>query len=241
MQALLGTEEVVECSHEELDPAELAEKVPTMLKVMWFGDLSTGWEVICNVLRCSQAEWNVQPSKRRPTESESEHDDHFDTFIRYSRGEMRTDEEASYERRLPALCPDNKTHRNFFGGSKVLASLWAAVQTEILTYRRLEEGDEWISQYFNMRTLNEGLKSRGKVDIALVQEEMMKPFCGCGQFPGTKSCWPIVDDAVAYLFWNLDDCNRATITLRPGFPSWRNLRWWGFDSVLEILRGRMKD
>ena len=209
VQALLGNEEVDECSHEELDPVELAEMVPARLKAMWSRDLSTGWEVICHVLRCSQAEWNVRASKRRYTSSGSEHDDDFDMFIRYDEDETSTDEEASNEHHLPANCPGNTLHKNFFGRNKVLASLWAAVQTELLTYRRLEEGDEWISQNFNMHTLNKGLISRGKVDIALVQEEMMNPFCGCGKFPGAVPECPVEDDAVAYYFSDLYNANRA--------------------------------
>lgn len=217
VQALLGNEDVNECSHEELDPAELAEKVPASLKSMWSRQLSTGWQVICNVLRNSQAEWKVRPSRRRSTSKEREHDDQFNMFIRYSEDEMSTDEEASHKLYLPAECPDDEDHRNFFGGNKVLSSLWAAVQTELLTYRRLKEGDEWISQNFNMHTLNEGLISRAKVDIALVQEEMMKPVCGCGKFLWPALACPIVDDAVAYYFSNLDDWNRTTFIERPNW------------------------
>ena len=184
VQALLGDEEVDECSHEELDPAELAERVPTRLKTMWSQELSTGWQVICNVLKCSQAEWCVD--------------------------EMSTHEEASNEHLFPAYCPCDESPKNFFGGSKVLASLWAAVQTELLTYRRLEEGDEWISQNFNMRSLNEGLISRGRVDVALVQKQLMKPFCGCGQFLQAFPGYPIADDVATYYFSNLNDWNRTT-------------------------------
>lgn len=223
--ALLGDEEVNECSHEELDPAELVEKVPASLKSMWSRELSAGWRVICNVLRHSQAEWKLEPSRRRSTSSEGERDDGFDSFIRYSEDEMSTDEEESYEPHLPADCPSNAFHENFFGRNKVLASLWAAVQTELLTYRRLEEGDEWISQNFNMHTLSEGLISRGKVDVALVQGDMMKPFCGCGIFPGATPACPIVDDAVTYYFSNLEDWNRTTFIETPSSreDGWYNM------------------
>jgi len=35
---------------------------------------------------------------------------------------------------------------NYFGKSRVLGDLWAAVQTELLTYRRREEDDPWTSE-----------------------------------------------------------------------------------------------
>lgn len=215
VQALLGNEEVNECSHEELDPAELAEKVPASLKSMWSRELRTAWGVICNTLRRSQAEWKVRPSRRQSTSNERGHDDEFNGFIRYNEDEMSTFEEVGQEHQLPVACDDDEEHENFFGKNKVLASLWAAVQTELLTYRRLKEGDEWVSRNFNMHTLDESLNSRDKVDIALVQNQMMKPFCYCGEFPGALSACPIVDDAAAYYFSNLDDWNRTTFIRVP--------------------------
>lgn len=221
--ALLGDEEVNECSHEELDPAELAEKVTASLKSVWSRELRTGWRVIRNTLRHSQAEWKVRPPRRQYTSSGRENDDEFDSFNRYSEDEMSTDEEASHEPHLPAECHDVEYHRNFFGGNKVLASLWAAVQTELLTYRRLEEGDDWISRNFNMHTLDESLISRDKVDIALVQNQMMKSFCDCGEFPGATPACPILEEAAAYYFSNLDDWNRTTFIEN---PTWRIDYWY---------------
>ena len=204
-QALLDNDQGNECSHEELDPAELMEKLPTTLKLGWSEELTTGWQVIYYALKQSQAEWKSKPSKRRSALNEVDHDDDFELFIRYTEDEMSTDEETNHEHHLPAYCPDHDDRNNFFGANNVLAPLWAAVQTELLTYRRLKEGDEWISQNFNLRSLHEGLSGKGKVDIALVQNEMMKPFCGCGQFPQAILACPVVDDAVAYYFSNLDN------------------------------------
>ena len=207
VQAFLDNEQVNECRHEELDPAELMEKLPPRLKSGWSQELSTGWQIIHYVLKQSQAEWRVKPSKRRSTSNERDHDDDCD-FLKYTDDEMSTDEEASNEYHLPAYCPDHDDELNFFGANKVLAPLWAAVQTELLTYRRLKEGDEWISQNFNMRSLYQGLIDKGKIDIALVQNEMMKHFCGCGRFLGGDPT--TLDDAAAFHFSNLEDWSRTT-------------------------------
>ena len=213
VQALLDTEEGNECGHEELDPVELAEKILTGLNSMWSREISTAWQVICHVLRHSQAEWKGKPCKHQSASNEDEHSDEFDTFVRYEEDELSTDEEVDDEGHLPYNCSASVYPQNFFGKSKILAPLWAAVQTELLTYRRLEEGDEWISQNFNMHTLNEGLTVGGKVDIALVQENMMKEFCSCGVFwnghEGIPAC-TVVDNVAAYYFSNLDDWNRTT-------------------------------
>ena len=209
-KALLDDDQGNECSHEELNPAELMEKLPTRLNFRWSKELSTGWQVIYSALKQSQAEWKAKPSKRRSTPNEREADGDCDSSIKCTKGTMSTDEETTHEHYLPVWCADHGWGPNFFGANKVLAPLWAAVQTELLTYRRLKEGDEWISQNFNMRSLNAGLIAGRKVDIALVQNQMMKRFCGCGQFPGADLAGPVADDAVAYYFSNLEDWNRTT-------------------------------
>lgn len=186
VQDLFDSDQGYDCTHEELNPAELAEKASSTLDLTWSKELSTGWQIICNVLRHSQAEWTREVCS---TSSEDE---------------MSTDG-------FPSSCPDDSKHRNFFGVNKILASLWAAVQTELLTYRRLEEGDEWISPNFNMHTLNKGLINKDEVDIALVRNKMMKPICDCGLFPPAKFARSsIVEDVSAYYFSNLDDWNRTS-------------------------------
>lgn len=210
VQDLLDNGQIDDCTHEELNPAELAEKALSTLQSTWSKGLNTGWQVICKVLRYSEAEWKAKSSERCSTSNERGDDDHFNEFITYAETDMSTDEEASLEHHLPTPCHDDEMHSHFFGASKLLASLWAAVQTELLTYRRLEEGDEWISRYFNMHTLNEGLVDRGKVDVALVQNGMLKPFCDCGLFPDADPVCPIVDDVAAWYFSNLNDWKRST-------------------------------
>ena len=210
LQALLDSEDTSECNHEELDLAELAEKVPAGLTLTWSGELRTGRQVVCTVLKHSQAVWKVKTPHRRFASGELGYGDEFNTFVEYHEDEMGIEEEASHETHHPAQCPEEHFHENFFGKSEVLASLWAAVQTELLTYRRLEEGDAWISQNFNMDALNRSLNSSDKVAIALVQKEMMKPHCGCGRFPGALPACALVDQACAYYFSNLEDWNRTT-------------------------------
>ena len=215
VQALLGSEDVNECSHEELDPAEFAEMMPAGLTLTWSKELRTGWQVVCKVFKISQAVWKDKPSRRRATSKRREYDDEVDTFVEYSEDDMDTDEEASRNVYLPAECPDSDLHSNFFGQSEVLASLWAAVQTELLTYRRLEEGDAWMSPNFNMEALYKSLNSGANLAIALVQNEMMKPFCGCGKFAGAIPACALVDEACACYFSNLEDWNRTTALWSP--------------------------
>ena len=199
VKALLDDDQGDNCTHEELNPAELAEKASSKLKSKWSEEINTGWQIICNILRQSQAEWNARSSKRCSTSNEDE----------MSTDEISTDEEASHQLALPICYHNNyKRHENFFGANKILAPLWAAVQTELLTYRRLEVGDEWTSPNFNMHTLSKTLIDRGEVEIALLRNKMMKPFYDCGLFLLNKTADS--EDVSAYYFSNMDDWNRTT-------------------------------
>jgi hypothetical protein len=101
--------------------------------------------------------------------------------------------------------------QNFFGKNKSLATLWAAVQTELLTYRRIAEGDLWISANFDMQSVLESLEKGKELSIRLVSEGMMKPFCSCGIFCDSEdpACLR-VEEASARYFSNLEDWNRTT-------------------------------
>ena len=45
--------------------------------------------------------------------------------------------------------------------------------------RRLTEDDPWISKYFNMSSLFDGLNDGGLIRITLVDWDMLTPFCRC--------------------------------------------------------------
>jgi hypothetical protein len=130
---------------------------------------------------------------------------------------------------LPAFCPTHTTasyQENFFGKSKTLATLWAAVQTELLTYRRIAEGDPWISANFDMESVLQSLEDGDELSIRLVSNEMMRPFCSCGVFCDSDdpACLR-VEEASAYYFSNLEDWNRTTFLHAPHRPD----RWCGDD------------
>jgi hypothetical protein len=228
LQALLGNEQAEECGHEELDPVELAEKIPASFVSTWSTDVRIGWQVFCHVLRASQVEWKPRSSRRRSGLEAEEYGDEFDTFIEYSDDEMSIDEEMGADANLPAECTEFEFHVNFFGRKKDLATLWAAVQTELLTYRRLEEGDGWTSQNFNMHALLESLNAGRGFSIGLVERKMMNPFCDCGTFLGVKDdVCTLAEEASVSDFSNLEhgeNLNRLTYI---EYPAARMEKWYG--------------
>lgn len=62
--------------------------------------------------------------------------------------------------------------------SPILATLFAAVQTELLTYRRLREGDPWVSENFDLVALSRDLREGDEnlPSIGLVQKKALETF-----------------------------------------------------------------
>lgn len=97
---------------------------------------------------------------------------------------------------------EGEYHRpGHFGKDPILSTLRASVQTELLTYRRVNVGDSWVSDNFNMERLLWGLKAEEKVAVGLVEKGLMKKHCRCGQFPSHHLC---MDDVSATYFSNMD-------------------------------------
>lgn len=242
LQALLSVDAGSECNHEELDPAEFAERLFTSWPSMGTNELKIGWQVVCQVLKRSQSEWNADSFRRRSTPNDSDYDDDSEAPTESSQDLMSIDSEASINSSENETSTDEgeesgEKHNcirceyvihHFFGRSKGLASLWASIQTELLTYRRLEEGDRWISQYFDMKALNESLTRGNKLDIALVRNKMMKPYCSGGEFPDACIACPVPEDVAAYYFSNLEDWNRSTFLLAE--PD-RDMHWFTGESL----------
>ena len=214
---LFTGEENLECSHCELDPVELIEKLPAGLASKWPKEVQTGWQVLHSILKHSQAEWLGKPLLSQPASNFLQQNDDFSAFVDFGEDEMDIDESSDQHFPVPVTCSccnDDDDPRNFFGTSTVLATLWAAVQTELLTYRRLKEGDPWLSQNFDMKSLKEGL-DRGMVTIPLVSQNMMKEFCECGHFFKAIPACPVVEEACAFYFANLEDWGRSTFLESP--------------------------
>ncbi|KAG8532976.1 uncharacterized protein KY384_001758 [Bacidia gigantensis] len=209
LKALIGDEDVNGCSHRALDPLQLAEELLISLKPAWSEELDRGWQILCNTLRLAKAD--TSNDNRSNIEKNEKVADEYVEF--WGTGE-RT---AGIEMYLTGndsgtiRCPyQGQDHTKPFGDSKILGSLWAAIQTELLTYRRLKEGDPWISPNFDMRVVELDLMTGQKLTIPLLQNGMIRPFCCCGNFPGAIATSPTATDATTYHFSNLEDWKRST-------------------------------
>jgi hypothetical protein len=82
-------------------------------------------------------------------------------------------------------CASN--HTSHPGHNTKLATLWAIVQTEFLTYRRVAEADNWHSVDFNMEHLLDSFKAAGPLSSPFVDSRVLRKFCRCGRF--SQEAW----------------------------------------------------
>lgn len=206
-----------ECSHLLMTPAELAKNVPRELLTKWSKDARLGWDVFVGILQYAADECSAS---RLSTPSEAT----SDVARPNARGdspESIEDEEVQEESLLDCdHIYDNDVgfeRRNFFGESLELGKLWVAVQTELLTYRRIEASDAWISPHFSMRAVLETLGSPELMDeLPFFKDSMLKRFCVCGRFEEARDeLCPTVQEACEHYFSNMEDWSRSTFIKTP--------------------------
>ena len=212
--AILGLEESSDCEHECFSASQFAKRMIALLPPTISSELRVTWQVIYHAFKTSQIQW--EPTQIR-SRGNTNNDDVFTAFVDYSEDETESMSSVAHEPAVPTDCYGNEmdpedgfAHDTFFGESEALGTLWATIQTELLTYRRLEEGDPWISDNFSMLAVCDGLRNGGRISIPFVDKGMMKPFCRCGRFEGAAPACATIDDAAAYHFANLDDWGRST-------------------------------
>lgn len=97
-----------------------------------------------------------------------------------------------------------------------LGVLWAASQTEMLTYRRIKTSDPWISDKFDiqqlLRGLNDGL---GLTNIPLYKHGLMSDFDTMGWFKGSVPFYSTAQEVCRRYFKNLEGWGRGSSNLAP--------------------------
>ncbi len=192
------------CSHRELSATELAEQLASLFQNTWSEAIRVGWNLLTYVLHASHEEWKLERSS-----DDEEMDVGSDSEVadgRSNHGIALTG---------PPECCDDNYKGNFFGSNAHLGVLHATIQAEMLIYRRLDEGDSWISAHFNMREVWEGLRDRNELRVGLVEKGLLKPFCMCGIFhDDSRFCAGLTHPCASY-FMNMEDWSRTTFIQFP--------------------------
>ena len=197
--ALMQTDAAeVMCDHEELTPAQLADRI-SMYPILdsWGAKARLGWTVFCGVLRIC-GEGVVEP--------EGDEDDTNTDEGNYRSGDYIGTVEKHSEL-YDAHVGFHETPSTFRTRSD-LSTLWASVQAELLTYRRIDEGMDWISRNFSMEELKGQLDRGEPLSVRYAEKGLLKPHCVCGNFG--RYPFPVLADATDPDIANLDIWERAT-------------------------------
>ncbi|KAL8336583.1 hypothetical protein RB601_000414 [Gaeumannomyces tritici] len=119
------------------------------------------------------------------------------------------------------LDDDGERVDNHFCASSKLGQLWAAVQAELVTYRRLDEDQPWLSPHFDLQLLQtDSAAALDASGLPLIAKGMLKECTPCGW---VVSMWeraddvpmalafliPSAQDICSYYFMNMDSWKRT--------------------------------
>ena len=228
---LFGSKYVYGCSHQALDPLQLAERRPPHLYSRWSTPLQTGWNLMCHILKMSQKVW--QPELRQAS-FDTPNMSRFSQFDVYPNDDLeigwalgdQMDIDGGNDNDVDASVDEEVNHchecgnRNYFMGSLELRDLWAAAQAELLTYRRIRDGESWTSPGFDMAMVLENLERGKALGLVLVDQQLLREYCDCGRFTFAEDedC-PCVDDVCTEYFSNLEEWERTNYIACPE-------KWW---------------
>ncbi|KAI1151690.1 hypothetical protein F4825DRAFT_462382 [Nemania diffusa] len=209
-EEILGVSDVAECHHTHLSPSELMLRVPENVVNKWSDDCRLGWNCFAGILSRAEKREDPHPQVNSDRDKEYQSGEDSDDSSTTSTNEgcdivMDVGEEVHGDW-LKLKCHDAD-----------MGLLWATIQTEILTYRRVNEGDLWVSKNFSMRALDAWLSS-SSVDFltSLVADRMMQEHSKYGWFHKTREfACPTAQDVSATYFMNMDIYQRATYIESP--------------------------
>jgi len=187
LSLLFGEDDGNTCTHNSLSPAELAETLWQTKVSYWSTTAAMGWQILLHIIREAEEGSGNQHGLLEPSSPDNLTDCGFHEYF-----------DGGY----------------VFGANERLGHIWAAAQTELLTYRRRSEDESWTSENFDMEALLQSLETKTAVSIPLIQKSMMRRYCPCGLFKdGWVECSYGVrrEGAAAYYFSNLDDWARTSM------------------------------
>ena len=220
------------CRHETLTAADLMDRVPQRVIQSWSEQkkkILVSWKLILQVLRRAEIAKQTPKVNRMfyYEEQEGSDDENISEDENVIGDEVLRVDNTIRDKRPPQLyqcchqedkckelageeCPEQYFTRPITDPQ--LGIISAAVQAELLTYRRLKEGDAWLSRNFDMQTLLNDLTKGNSVSIGLVKHSMLNDICICGRFVSVEHYMcPRIEDVSKFRFSNLEDRSRSTL------------------------------
>ncbi|KAM7198605.1 hypothetical protein V8F20_006135 [Naviculisporaceae sp. PSN 640] len=197
------------CTHEPMNALDLMQAVPGDFVSGWTVECQTGWrcmlEVFCLAMGAGSDSTGDSraPHELRGSIAEDHDWRRRQNYTSYSTCSLET-RFGLHSGWLGLPCLDPK-----------LGTVWAIIQTEFLTYRRIEAEDPWTSERFSMDALKDWLAGDvEELDMALMHG-MVNTRSSCGWFESpskttgvielTKhlSLFPCVEEVCKFPFTNM--------------------------------------
>lgn len=203
VSSLLNKSDCVRCDHRRLSPLELASAMASRDFNSWPEEVQLGWRVFVQALNRAVND-RATGTGARVVDLDEEH--------------LTDDEPGSDEEETRCRCNYEEVAfrplnmNNFYCNSPVLGRVWAAIQTELLTYRRISESDPWISANFDMKALPAWLEGTDtELRMPLVDNGMMREHTRCGWFHNARDPFcPSAVEVCSEYFMNMEDWRRTT-------------------------------
>ena len=192
LEEIIRSSETGRCRHSPLTAAEMMQSVPNSIIESWSGACQAGWDSLLHAL--------IRGKTHSSYNDYHQSDDDPDGGT----GVFGCEPMENFHVDLDMPCSNKR-----FG------LLWATIQTEFLTYRRVRTIDPWISGHFQMSALRAWLRGEAEeFDTPLVSSGMMRPYSKCGWFhPQDVQRYPFIfttaSDVCQEWFANVDDYTRA--------------------------------
>ncbi|KAK0379666.1 hypothetical protein CLIM01_02993 [Colletotrichum limetticola] len=199
------------CLHRPMTALELADQVPRAVSEAWGASSKLGWKCLLLVLR------HTTPSSQQ-----------HEQFMKFSfksnlccqlhddedRDEILDERDRSSLHDERGECPLIDAHEDM-GLPPVnqnLGVLWATIQTELLTYRKVNVDDAAISDHFQLSSLLRWLEGGSDTfETPLLTNGMMESHNPCGWFDGLESSFVVTaSDVSTEYFMNMDIWSRAS-------------------------------
>lgn len=179
------------CEHSLMTPSELMRALPTHTVKSWSDSLQSGWTCLYETLR------------------------HAESYL---------DDDSSSVDSEPHDCPlsfeDVSAHNDWIRlpcSNTKIGKLWALIQAELLTYRRLRLGDSWTSDNFLMKDVVRWLEDDSyQLTMPLAANNMIRSHTRCGWFHGAMDfIAPSSNEVSSDYFMNFATYDDRTSYIRP--------------------------
>ncbi|CAG1998211.1 unnamed protein product [Fusarium graminearum] len=202
VEEILRTSEAGQCRHRPMTASEMMLCVPASVVHNWTNACQVGWDCLLHTLRLAEARSSDTENPYRDDRDNPE----SELSARGIDGESQS-----------SKCILLGFHYNsaFKCTHKKIGILWATIQAEFLTYRRLTVNDLWISDHFQTLALQAWLKGETEVfKTPLIMQGMLQRYSRGGWFydddDGSLWIYATASNVCKEWFANLDDFGRTT-------------------------------